>query len=79
MNHLSKYFENLVFFFVFQEPSNVTASAGFIVSAIRSEDMRVTVIINGIENMNLPMIQVMNSIAENIHTTVSVVEMRTFL
>ena len=79
MNHFSKNLENFDFFFWLPDPSNVTARAGLIVSAIRREDISVTVIMNGIENMNLPMIQVMNNIAENIHTTVRVVDIRTFL
>jgi hypothetical protein len=59
--------------------SNATARAGLIVSATTRDERRVTVIINGIENKNLPIIHVINSIAENIYTTVRVVDIKTFL
>jgi hypothetical protein len=78
MNHLSRYFQNLDFFQP-QNLSNVTAKAGFIVSAMTREESSVTVMMNGIENMNFQIIHVMKSIAEKIHTTVKVVEISTFL
>jgi hypothetical protein len=81
MNHLFRYFHNFenLEFLETHILSKVTASAGFMVSAITREESRVTVIMKGIENMNLPIIHVMKSMAEKIHTTVRVVDIRTFL
>jgi hypothetical protein len=59
----------------FQE--NITARLGFIVSAKIREASKVTVITKGIENINLPISQVIKSIAENIQTTVKVVVIST--
>ena len=79
MKPFSKYFENFEFFFQNHTLSKVTANAGLMVNAMTSDESNVTVIMKGIENMNLPIIHVMKSIAENIQTTVSVVEIKTFL
>lgn len=49
------------------------------VRAMTSDEINVTVMMNGMEKMNFQMIPVMKSMAEKIHTTVSVVEMSTFL
>ena len=57
--------------------STATDSAGFTSRATTSDDSSVTVMTNGMEKMNLPMMPVMNSIAAKIHTTVSVVETST--
>gem|GEM_PF-2867472 len=71
-------FDDFLFFFD-SLPSNATASAGLIVSATSREESNVTVIIKGIEKIYLPIIQVINNIAEKIYTTVRVVENNTFL
>jgi hypothetical protein len=55
----------------------MTAKLGFIVRAITSEASKVIVMINGIENINFHIIQVIKSIAENIQTTVKVVVIST--
>jgi len=78
INHLSRKLSFLHLFFSSFLLKN-TDNAGFRVKATTKEQSKVTVIIKGIENINLPIIQVIKSIAENIQTTVRVVEITTLL